>query len=343
MLKVGITGIGFMGMIHYLAYQNLPGVEVVAFCEKYNKARLEGDWTTIKGNFGPQGTMMDMSKFACYTELDDMLADPNVDIVDICLPPNQHAEATIRALKAGKHVFCEKPISLSSEEGAAMVQAAEESGKMLNIGHVLPFFPAYDYLVEAKKSGKWGKLLGGSFSRVTEVPSWLPNYWKMDVCGGPMLDLHIHDAHFIRYFFGMPHTVQSAGRCYCEGAPEYFQTQFLYDDPDLVVTATSGVIRQSGRPFTFGFEVHFEKATVLCDLFMNMPLTVLHEDGSVEKPELPAGTDTLPFEMEIAEVLRSVESGVKSEKLDGSLASDALLICHKEIEAVLTRKPVAVK
>lgn len=342
MLKVGIVGIGFMGMIHYLAYQNIPGVKVVAFCEKFNEARLKGDWTTIKGNFGPQGTMMNMSQFACYSELDDLLADPNVDMVDICLPPNQHAEATVKALKSGKHVFCEKPISLDPAEGEIMAKTAAETGKMLNIGHVLPFFPAYEYLVEAKKSERWGKLLGGSFSRVTADPKWLVHYWDMNICGGPMLDLHIHDAHFIRYFFGMPKAVHSVGRCRNGNVPEYFTSAFLYDDPNLVVTATSGAIMQSGRPFTFGFEVHFEKATVLLDLFANVPLTILHEDGSVEKPELPAGSDTLPFELEIAEVVKSVESGQKSEKLDGSLASEALILCHKQIESIVTRKQIEI-
>lgn len=342
MLRIGITGIGFMGMIHYLAYQNVPGVKVTAFCEKFNAARLNGDWTTIKGNFGPQGTMVDMSPYACYTELDDMIADPNVDMIDVCLPPNQHAEATIKALKGGKHVFCEKPISLDPTEGTAMAQTAAETGMSLNIGHVLPFFPAYDYLVEAKKSGRWGKLLGGSFSRVTADPKWLPHYYDMKICGGPMFDLHIHDAHFIRYFFGMPKAVQGVGRCRDGNVPEYFQSQFLYDDPALVVTATSGAIMQQGRPFTFGFEVHFEKATVLCDLFMEMPLTVLHEDGSVEKPTLPAGSDTLPFEQELTEATRCVQTGQKSEKLDGSLASDALILCHKEIEAIVTRKQVEI-
>lgn len=342
MIKVGIAGIGFMGMIHYLAYQNVPGVQVVAFCEKYNEARLKGDWTTIKGNFGPQGTMMDMSQFACYTELEDMIADPNVDMIDVCLPPNQHAEAAIKALKGGKHVFCEKPISLDPNEGTAMAQAAAESGKMLNIGHVLPFFPAYDYLIEAKLSGKWGKLLGGNFYRVTADPKWLPKYYDMNVVGGPLLDLHIHDAHFIRYFFGMPKAVHAAGRCRDGNVPEYFTAMFHYDDPSILVTATSGAIMQPGRPFTFGFEVQFEKATVLCDLFMDMPLTVLHEDGSVEKPELPAGTDTLPFEMEIAEVVKSVETGIKSEKLDGALASEALTLCHRELESILTGKTVDV-
>ena len=128
MLRVGITGIGFMGWIHYLAYQQIPNVQIVAFCEKYCQDRLAGDWTKIKGNFGPQGEMIDMSPYATYTELDDMIADPNVDMVDICLPPNQHAQATIKCLQGGKNVFCEKPIALTPEDGKAMVDAAAAAG-----------------------------------------------------------------------------------------------------------------------------------------------------------------------------------------------------------------------
>ena len=124
MLKVGIVGIGFMGMIHYLAYQRIPGVKVVALCESYAKERLTGDWTKIKGNFGPAGQQMDLTGIATYDNLDAMLADENVDVVDVCLPPAGHAAATIAALNAGKNVFCEKPIALKAEEGVEMVAAA---------------------------------------------------------------------------------------------------------------------------------------------------------------------------------------------------------------------------
>ena len=78
MLKVGIVGIGFMGMIHYLAYQRIPGVKVVALCETTMKERLNGDWTGIKGNFGPAGQQMDLTGIATYDNLDAFLADENI-------------------------------------------------------------------------------------------------------------------------------------------------------------------------------------------------------------------------------------------------------------------------
>ena len=85
MFHVGIVGIGFMGMIHYLAYQRLRGVKVHAICEQ-DPLRRGGDWRTIKGNFGPPGELMDLSGVAQYADLDAMLADPKLDLIDICLP-----------------------------------------------------------------------------------------------------------------------------------------------------------------------------------------------------------------------------------------------------------------
>src|SRR5271157_3427904 len=129
MFHVGIVGIGFMGMIHYLAYQRLRGVKVHAICEQ-DPVRRRGDWRTIKGNFGPPGESMDLSGVAQYADLDEMLTDPNLDLVDICLPTALHATAAIRALKAGKHVLCEKPIALTPADGIAMVETAEKASRM---------------------------------------------------------------------------------------------------------------------------------------------------------------------------------------------------------------------
>src|ERR1700687_2726428 len=102
MINIGIAGLGFMGMIHYLAYQKLKGVKVAAMCEQ-DRTRLAGDWRTIKGNFGPAGTMMDLSGIEKYEALDAMLANPKIDMIDICLPPAAHAPVAIAVLKAGKH------------------------------------------------------------------------------------------------------------------------------------------------------------------------------------------------------------------------------------------------
>ena len=263
MIRVGLVGIGFMGMTHYLAYEKIRGARVVAVCES-DPRRRAGDWRTIQGNFGPRGEIMDLAKVAQYAELDELLADADVDMVDICLPTALHPAMAVAALAAGKHVFCEKPIALTPADAKRMAQAAAAAGKILQIGHVLPFFPEYRFAYETIVGGKHGKLLGGHFKRIISEPAWMPGYFDPAKFGGPMLDLHVHDAQFIRLVCGMPRQVQTVGSVRGK-VLERFSTQFVFDDPDLVVTAACGVIAQQGRPFTHGFEIYLERATLLFD------------------------------------------------------------------------------
>ena len=152
MINVGIAGIGFMGWMHYLAYQRVRGVNLAAVCTRDAK-KLAGDWRGIKGNFGPPGEQVDLSRVAKYAELDALLADPKIDLVDICLPPDLHCDATIVALRAGKHVFVEKPMGLTAAECQRMVAAAKKAGKLVLCGQVLPFFPEYAHARQVIASG----------------------------------------------------------------------------------------------------------------------------------------------------------------------------------------------
>src|SRR5689334_19349279 len=104
MVRIGIVGIGFMGMIHYLAAQDVNGARVTAICSRDPKKRA-GDWRGIRGNFGPRGDRMDLSRVKTYARLEDLLEDSDVDLVDICNPTDQHSPTAIASLRAGKHVL----------------------------------------------------------------------------------------------------------------------------------------------------------------------------------------------------------------------------------------------
>jgi len=347
MINVGIAGIGFMGMIHYLAYQKLKGVKVAAICEQ-DRTRLNGDWRTIKGNFGPAGKKMDLAGVERHDQLDEMLANPKLDMIDICLPPAAHAKVAIAALKAGKHVFCEKPIALTPADAKLMVKTANRAGKQLMIGHVLPFFPEFAFAYEAVTSGKYGKLLGGHFKRIISDPQWLKDFYDPQKVGGPMLDLHVHDAHFIRLLCGMPQAVFSSGRMRGEVA-EYFTSQFIFPDGRLVVSAVGGIIQQQGRGFCAGFEIHLERATLLYDFAVidgkpevNMPLTLLTADGKVVRPKMKSSDPVDSFANELTEAVSTVRSGKPSKLLDGELARDAEILCEKQTASIRTGRAVRV-
>jgi len=347
MIRVGIAGIGFMGMVHYLTYQKVSGMKVVALCEQ-DKKRLTGDWRGIQGNFGPPGKKMDLRGIATYSKLEEMLADDSLDLIDITLPPALHADIAIKALRAGKHVFCEKPMALVPGDCRRMANAAKKAQRQLLVGHALPFVPEYAWAYKMIQSGKYGQLLGGSFRRVISDPQWLKHYWSAEKVGGPMLDLHIHDAHFIRLLFGMPEKVTSQGRLRNDLA-EFWHSQFRFADHDYVVESTSGTTQQQGRTFNHGFEIHLEKATLLFEFaviggegrYLCEP-TILDSRGKVKNPKLSDGDPMHAFQGEIREVARCVRKDEPSKILNSQLARDAIVLCQKQTESVRRGRPVRV-
>jgi predicted dehydrogenase len=342
---IGIVGIGFMGMIHYLAARKAAGVRVVAMCSRDAK-KLAGDWTGIQGNFGPRGTQMDLTGVALYRDFDALLADPQVDLVDLCVPNDAHGRMAIQALEAGKHVLVEKPIALDVAEADAMIAAADAAGKTLMVGHVLPFFPEFAFAREAVQSGRYGALRAAHFKRVISRPDWSSEIADHARSGGPAIDLHIHDTHFIGLICGVPRAVHARG-VVDNGAVVHLTTQYLYDTPNLAVSCVSGALSQAGRPFAHGFELYFDRATLVFE-FANlagqghatMPLSVVSPDGAVTQPKLGSGDPVDAFTEEISVAAQAVASGREADRLSGKLARQALRLCLAEIESVKAQKAI---
>src|SRR5579884_2283704 len=160
-----------MGMIHYLAAAKLRGARVTAICTRDAKKRA-GDWRGIRGNFGPAGTRMDLGTIKRYADFNEMCADADLDLIDICTPTHLHAEMARIALRAGKHVLVEKPIALTGKDADAMLQTAAKAGKLLMVAQVLPFTPEFAFAAETIRSGSYGRLLGGHFKRIIAQPDW---------------------------------------------------------------------------------------------------------------------------------------------------------------------------
>ena len=112
MVQIGIVGVGFMGMIHFLASRNLRGGRVAAICSR-DEGKLAGDWRSIRGNFGPVGAMTDLTGVKKYRQLDDFLGDEAIDLVNICSPTDQHPQAVLhpegRQACPGRKAHCPQP------------------------------------------------------------------------------------------------------------------------------------------------------------------------------------------------------------------------------------------
>lgn len=333
MVRIGIVGLGFMGRIHYLAAQRLAGAKVVAVCSR-DRTKLAGDWSATRGNFGPEPGQVDLAGVKKYESLDAMLADPEIDLIDICNPTDQHPATAIAALKAGKHVLVEKAIALTPGDADAMLAASKAAGKILMVAHVLPFFPEFAFAAEAIRGGQYGKLLGAHFKRVISKPDWSADIGDANKTGGPAVDLHIHDTHFIGLVCGVPQGVFSTGVVDPSGAVNYLTTQYLYGPGGPSVTCSSGAVSMAGRPFVHGFEIYLEKATLLYDSG-GPALTLLTADGKSVQPQLDGGGDPLTaFANEIQVAVEAVKSGREPDLLSGTLARNALVLCHKECESV---------
>lgn len=340
MIRIGLAGIGFMGWIHYLATRGLKGAQLVAVCSRDQK-KLAGDWTGIRGNFGPPGEKVDLSGYKRYESYEKMLADPDIDLIDICTPTNQHAPMALSALAAGKHVLVEKAIALTTEEADALVAAARKAGKLFMVAHVLPFFPEFAHVAKLVRERTHGKLLGAHFKRVISRPDWSADIGDAAKTGGPAVDLHIHDTHFIGLIAGVPQRVSSTGIVATDGSVEYLNTNYLYGPGGPAISCASGAVAMSGRPFVHGFEVYLEKATLVHDSG-GVPLTVFTPDGKGTRPDLGAGDPVESFTREIQAAADGAANGKEPDLLSGKLARDALVLCHREIQSVKTGQPVAV-
>lgn len=340
MVRIGIVGVGFMGMIHYLAARKLQGARVTALCSREQK-KLDGDWRGIRGNFGPPGQVMDLGDVKKYVRLEDLLADPDIDLVDVCNPTDLHPATAIAALKAGKHVLVEKAIALDTKDADAMVVAAAKAGKLLMVAHVLPFFPEFAFAAKAIRGGEYGKLLSAHFRRIISRPDWSAEIGDAAKTGGPAVDLHIHDTHFIGLVTGMPKQVTSAGVVGPGGIVEHVTTLYHYPSGPAV-SCSSGWLSQKARPFVHGYEIFLDKATLVYESGA-MPLTELTADGKSEQPKLEGGgEDTAAFTAELQTAVDGVRDGKLPDLLSGQLARDALVLCYKEIESAKTGRTVAV-
>jgi predicted dehydrogenase len=340
MIRIGIVGIGFMGMIHYLAARKLRGARVTAICSRDPKKRA-GDWRGIQGNFGPPGKKMDLSKVKKYETVGELLDDPDIDLVDVCAPTHLHAPTAIAALEAGKHVLVEKAIALDPREADAMLKAAARAQKLLMVAHVLPFFPEFAFAAEFVRSGKHGRLLGAHFKRVISRPDWSADIGDASKTGGPAVDLHIHDTHFIALLCGVPEKVFSSG-IQQDGAVQYLTTEYLYGADGPAVSCSSGALAQKGRPFVHGFEIYLERATLVYESWAT-PLTVLSSDGKSRQPKLKGGSDaTTAFTLELQAAVDGVRNCKAPDLLSAQLARDALVLCFKEIHSVHTGRAAIV-
>jgi len=183
-LRVGIIGCGgIANQKHFPALKaNSDLNEIVAFCDIIEERAIKG-----AKEFGTPDAKV-------YTDYKELLKDPSIDVVHVCTPNVSHSEITVAAFEAGKNVYCEKPMSHSTEEAAKMVEAWKKSGKKFTIGYQNRFRPEVQNLYKACRKGELGEIYyAKAFAlRRRGVPTWGVFPDKSKQGGGPLIDIGTH-------------------------------------------------------------------------------------------------------------------------------------------------------
>ena len=244
-MRIGILGSGFMGTTHARAYAKIPGVSIAAVSSR-NLDRAE----KLAKEVGARATIENRS----------IIDDPSIEAISNTLPTHLHAETTITALKAGKHVLLEKPFALTGADCDDMIATAKETDRTLMVAHVLRFWGEYVSLVELVHSGKLGKPISAVAARLSQLPAWADWFLNPIWSGGAVLDLCVHDFDALNWLFGTPKSVYARGEELKPG---------LWNDIHALVDygGANGFVEGSefmpqGYPFTAAMRVLCESGVV---------------------------------------------------------------------------------
>lgn len=309
---------GFMGVTHLGALSKLADVQVAAIGSANPKV-LAGDLSGIGGNLKREQTTFDLSAVRKHTTWQEMVADRELDAIDICLPTHLHRPVATAALEAGKHVICEKPMAGSPEDCRAMLEAAKESGRQLMIAHVLRFWPAYRKLYEFVKSGEYGAVRSATLIRRCGIPDWSRWLTNEGESGGAILDLLIHDIDQILLLFGVPDRVAAKSM----GGPDSVSATFMYPSniyPSNLEVRLQGGWFEAGVPFSMSFQARADRG-----LLELTPEGLMLSDQNGQRREVDAGSED-PYGAELAYFVECCRTGKSPERCPPEQSAKAVEI-----------------
>lgn len=265
MIKVGVIGTGGISGVHLGGYSRNPNVEIYALCDINEK------------NLAKRAEEYKVSR--TFTDYREMLALKELDAVSVCTWNSAHAECAIAALRAGKHVLCEKPMALNTAQAQEMEKAAKENGKLLMIGFVRRFGNDCAVLKDFIDSGSFGEIYYAKAQYLRR--KGCPGGWFGDKSrsgGGPLIDLGVHVIDLCRYLMGGPQPVSVYGatfnklgdRRHVKDARGYSSTVVSKDDIFDVEDMATALIRfDNGAVLSVeaSFSLNIEKDVGNIELF----------------------------------------------------------------------------
>ncbi|MFM7260018.1 MAG: Gfo/Idh/MocA family protein [bacterium] len=297
---VGIIGLGFMGRTHLASYVRTAGCEVRALLDPAQRAAPAGNLITT-------GDDVDrlIASLARMPDLAALLARDDIHLISICTPTDTHVSLVRAAIAAGKHVLVEKPTALDAREIDTLDREARAAGVRAMPAHCMRFWPAWAWMADAVRTRRFGAVRRAHFRRLGAAPGWSQDFYlDFKRSGGAIVDLHMHDADFVRFVFGEPSSVEATG------SRRHVRTRYGFAD-NVIVEAEGGWMEDPSFAFTMTAEVVCERATIEFDLSRSPELRVVSSaDGVVT--ELVAGRDYPAgngYDHEIAALVAAIRDG----------------------------------
>lgn len=234
MVRIAVIGAGFMGQTHITAYKGMQNAQVVAVCDVN----------------APQGKALAQdANCPWYGNCDAMLQTEQIDVVDICLPTFLHEEYVLKAANHKKHIFCEKPVTLSLASLENMLSAVRSAGVQFAVGQAVRYWPEYVRAKQLYDSGALGEMKYARATRMSVHPKWSEWYRRPENSGGGLFDLHLHDVDYLCFLFGRVKSVYAVGKKNALGCWNHVASTLNFENG--ISALAEGVIEMpEGFPFT---------------------------------------------------------------------------------------------
>jgi len=284
-INVAIIGLGF-GAEFIPIYQRYPNANMYAICQRnLDKLNEVGD------AFGIQKR---------YTDYDELLKDPAVDAVHINTPIQNHAEQSLKALRAGKHVACTVPMATTVEECRLIVEAVTETGLTYMMMETVVYSREFLFVKEMYEKGEMGKLQFLRASHQQEMAGW-PGYWEglppmhyATHCVAPVVALAKADAEYVSCYGSG--TIDEALIAKYNSPFAIESCHIKFKDSDLAAEVTRSLFN-TARQYRESFDVYGSKKTFEWTLIEDEE-SVIHTGETPSKIRIPDYAHILPVEIQ---------------------------------------------
>jgi len=331
MIRVGLIGCGGIAYAHAQCYKHIHEAKVVAVADVVKERADE---------------MADYLGAEALYNGDDIFGRKDIDMVDICLPTNMHCEYVMKAAKAGFHILCEKPIGLTVEEGRRMRDAAQDAGVKLMIAHVLRYFPEYENAKKVIEGGDIGRPVMVRTYRGGVHPGRIREWYEdVNVSGGAIHDMAIHDIDFLIHCFGDVKEVYAKGNAYEHERYNEYDVVMLEFKNGVLAHIEGDWSKPLGSPFVTKLEVvgtegiyqHNSEDTspILCQI----DHTASGTSNGVAIPESPLAARSNPYGKEIIDFINAIENNTDTPiSCDDAIKAIHISLCA--MESIKTGKKI---